>query len=264
MKAAERIGQVLSLFTVSTPERGTSEVAEQIGVANSSAHELLNALAGAGVLRKQAPGRFRLGPRLAALAQVLHTTDDMIAAAQPVLARLATVHGETAHVVELVGRQLAVLTGQGGNRPVRVARDLLNSETPLHAVAAGKLLVAYQPVNQRDQIVETLHLPELTEATITSRARFAAHLDKIREDGYAEALAEWHLDLATCAAPIWSNAGLCAGALSLAVPMSRYELQPRAYRTIVTEAAARISRHLGSAEYEGAVRGAWPIKEAAE
>lgn len=264
MKAAERMGQVLSLFTVSHPERGTSEVAEIIGVANSSAHELLNALAQSGVLRKQAPGRFRLGPRLAALAQVLHNTDDLIAAAQPVLARLATVHGETAHVVELVGRQLAVMTGQGGNRPVRVARDLLNSETPLHAVAAGKLLLAYQPGARRERILETLRLPEFTEATITSRARFTAHLESVLEAGFAEALAEWHADLATCAAPIWSNAGLCVGALSLAVPMSRYELQPRAYRTIVIESAGRISNQLGAAGFNDRLRDGWHGAEVAE
>ncbi|WP_425530045.1 helix-turn-helix domain-containing protein, partial [Stenotrophomonas maltophilia] len=77
MKSTERTAEVLRLFTRTSPELGTSEVARMLGVATSSAHELLNGLADAGLLRKQAPGRFRLGPMITALNQVMASTDLM-------------------------------------------------------------------------------------------------------------------------------------------------------------------------------------------
>ena len=245
MKSAARIGQVLSLFTVTAAERGTGEIAALLGIAHSSAHELLNGLAETGLLQKQAPGRFRLGPMVAVLAQVLANTDGLIEAARPIVARTAEDHGETVHVVALAGRHLAALSAQTGNRPVGVARDVMSSETPLHAVAAGKLLLAQLPTAELLRLLDTLELVSFTDATITARSLLRDELSAIRDRGFAEAVGEWHRDLATCAAPVRSHAGVCIAALSLAVPVSRYALQPRAYRAIVAQAADRISARLG-------------------
>lgn len=245
MKAPERIGQVLAHFTVTAPERATGEIAALLGIANSSAHELLNGLAQTGLLQKQAPGRFRLGPMIAALAQVLANTDGLVEAARPIVARAVADHGETVHVVKLAGRQLATLSAQSGNRPVGVGRNVISSETPLWAVGAGKLLLAYLPTAELLRILETLELTAFTDATMTARSRLRDQLSDIRQDGFAEAVAEWHPDLATCAAPVRSHAGVCVAAFSLAVPLSRYALQPRAYRAIAVQSADRISARLG-------------------
>ena len=256
MKAAERIGQVLALFTVTAPERGTGEIAALLGIANSSAHELLNGLAQTGLLRKQAPGRFRLGPMVAALGQVLANTDGLVEAARPIVARTAEGHGETVHVVELAGTELAVLSSQSGTRPVGVARNVISSETPLHSVAAGKLLLAHVPTAELLRILDALELTAFTDDTVTARSTLRNQLADIRDRGFAEAVGEWHPCLATCAAPIRSHAGDCIAAFSMAVPLSRYLLQPRAYRAIAVEAADRISGRLGwqdAAEPTGAL-----------
>lgn len=245
MKASERIGQVLALFTLTAPERGTAEVASLLGIANSSAHQLLNGLAETGLLRKQAPGRFRLGPMVNALAQVLANTDRLIEAARPVVAKTAADYGETCHVVELAGGRLTALSGQAGHRPVGVARDWISSETPLHAVAAGKLLLAHLATADLLRLLETMPLAGFTPTTVTARSHLRDQLAEIRATGYCAAAGEWHADLATCAAPVRSHAGTCIAAFSIAVPVSRFETQPRAYRTMTLEAADRVSARLG-------------------
>ena len=245
MKAAERIGQVLALFTATAPERSTGEIAALVGIANSSSHELLNGLAQTGLLRKQAPGRFRLGPMVAALAQVLANTDGLVEAARPIIARTAEDHGETVHVFELAGHSLASLSSQSGTRPVGVSRSVLSSESPLHAIAAGNLLLAHLPTADLLRILDTLELTASTDATVTARSTLRNRLAEICEAGFAEVVGEWHPDLATCAAPIRSHAGTCVAVFSMAVPLSRYALQPRAYRAIAVQAADRISARLG-------------------
>ena len=245
MKATERIGQVLALFTITAPERGTSEIASLLNIANSSAHELLNGLAQAGLLQKQMPGRFRLGPMVASLAQVLANTDGLVEAARPVVARTAEEHGETVHVLELASHRLAALSAQTGNRPVGVSRDVISSETPLHAVGAGKLLLSHLPTADLLRTLDLINLTAFTDQTITARSHLRDELSVIREENFAEAVSEWHIDLATCAAPIRSHSGVCIAAFSLAVPVSRYVQQPRAYRAITVQAADRISSRLG-------------------
>jgi DNA-binding IclR family transcriptional regulator len=128
---------------------------------------------------------------------------------------------------------------------VGVSRDVISSETPLHAVAAGKLLLAHLPTADLLRVLNALDLTGFTDVTVTARSSLRNQLADIRESGFADAVGEWHPDLATCAAPIRSHAGVCLAAFSMAVPLSRYMLQPRAYRTIAIQAADRISARLG-------------------
>ena len=245
MKATERIGQTLAFFTAAAPERGTAEIAGLLGVANSSAHQILNGLAAVGLLRKQAPGRFRLGPMVSALGQVLESTDTVIEAARPILARTAADYGETVHVTELVGDKLTALSCREGHQLVSVSKGLYDGEAPLHAVAPGKLLLAQQSAADRDRSLSTLPRVAFTDRTVVQQAVLGDELREIAAAGYCEAVAEWHPDLATCAASIRSQSGRCVAAFALAVPLTRFQAQPRAYRHIVVEAADAVSARLG-------------------
>ncbi|QRG10258.1 IclR family transcriptional regulator (plasmid) [Xanthobacter dioxanivorans] len=245
MKSTERTAKVLRLFTRTSPELGTSEVARMLGVATSSAHELLNGLADAGLLRKQAPGRFRLGPMITALNQVMASTDLMIEAARPVVSDFAHRYGQTCHVVELMDRHLLSLVGQEGTNAVRVSRDIVSPETPVHATAPGRILLAELPTPALLSILGRIELTQNTPRTIAQKSLLRDTLSKVRDAAYAEETGEFLTDLATTAAPIRNHAGLCMGTFCLFIPAGRFEAQPRAYANITREAAHKISTRLG-------------------
>jgi DNA-binding IclR family transcriptional regulator len=101
MRSVRRASEVLDLFSVERPYWGPTEVAAEIGVAKSSAYELLRELARAGLVERMACGRYRLGWRLAGLARTMLQTNRLGTAAIPAAHQLARQLGETVHVAAL-------------------------------------------------------------------------------------------------------------------------------------------------------------------
>lgn len=245
MKATERVVEVLGLFSAIRPERSTAEVAEGLGMAHSSAHELLNGLARTGLLRKRAPGRFRLGPMISSLAEVLASTDLVLEASRESVVEMAETYGETVHVIELMGSRLLSLTGQEGSSQVHVASAIVSADLPVHLVAPGRLLLSHLPVPQVARIVKELGDKTGPDGRKASGEQLLAELAGIRADNYACEAGRYLPDLATVAAPILNHANMCIAAFALFIPNGRYSNEPRAFRNITIQTARKISSRLG-------------------
>ena len=257
MKATDRISQVLALFTPTSPERATADVAAQCGVAVSTAHDLLNGLANAGLLSRQAPGKFRLGPRIAQLSETLHSSDTLIEASRQMVVRTAERYGETCHVFTLSDDRIISMTSSEGHDIVRAARSAITADTPLYATAPGKLLMSSIPLAELSRLLTGFELQALTPATVTQKSILRDQIAHIREDGYADEVGELDPHLATAAARVFNHSGAVVGVLALLVPASRFVEQRRAYRTICIEAARVVSSRLGwQAAEEETVSGA--------
>lgn len=248
MKATDRISQALALFTPTSPERLTADVGRLLGVANSTAHDLLNGLADAGLLTRVAPGRFRLGPKVAQMAATLQSSDTLIEASRGVLVELAHNYGETCHVFVLSDQQLVSMTSTEGIAVVRAARGAVGQETPVYTVAPGKLLMSALPLAELSRLIGNTELLPRSPATITQKSLLRDQVASIRSAEYADEIGEYDQDLATTAAPIRNHSGSVVAALSLLVPASRFERQRRAYRNICIEAARKISTRMGWVE----------------
>ena len=202
MKATDRVVEVLCLFTAIRPERSTAEVAEGLGMAHSSAHELLNGLARTGLLRKRAPGRFRLGPMINSLVEVLASTDLVLEASRESVVEMAETYGETVHVIELMGSRLLSLTGQEGSSQVHVASAIVSANLPVHLVAPGRLLLSHLPAQQVERMVKEFGDETGPAGRTASSEQLLAELADIRADNYACEAGRYLPDLATVAAPI--------------------------------------------------------------
>ena len=89
---------------------GPTEVAAEVGVAKSSAHELLRELERAGLVERMACGRYRLGWRLVGLARTMLQTNGHSATVVPVEHELARQLGETVHLAALDRDRVLYLT----------------------------------------------------------------------------------------------------------------------------------------------------------
>jgi IclR family transcriptional regulator, acetate operon repressor len=245
MKATDRVVELLCLFTALRPELSTSEVAESLEMAHSSAHELLNGLAKTGLIRKRAPGRFRLGPMINSLAEVLASTDLVLEASRESVVEMAETYGETVHIIELMGSRLLSLTGQEGSSQVHVASAIVNGNLPAHLVAPGLLLLSHLPAERLEGTVRELSDVKGPSGKAGSSEQLLAELADIRADNYACEEGRYLPDLATVAAPILNHANMCIAAFALFIPKGRYTNEPRAFRNITNEAARKISLRLG-------------------
>ena len=89
LQTIEKASEVLALFDRERPEWGVREVAEGLGLAKSSAHDLLTSLEQVGLLGKNGEGRYRLGWRLVMLSETLLATTELRREARPILDELA-------------------------------------------------------------------------------------------------------------------------------------------------------------------------------
>src|SRR6187431_2809441 len=89
---------VLDLFSVERPDWGPTEVAEELGIAKSTAHALLTELSSVGLTERLPCGRYRLGWRTVELARTKLATSGPLDAITPTARRLASHFGETVHL----------------------------------------------------------------------------------------------------------------------------------------------------------------------
>ncbi|GKX35261.1 MAG: hypothetical protein MnENMB40S_28790 [Rhizobiaceae bacterium MnEN-MB40S] len=89
MKSADRLAQVLTLFTEISPYHSVGTVSEATGLATSSAHALITGLVEAGILQRHGRRRFCLGPVVIQLADVVGKVPPLRAFASQALAELA-------------------------------------------------------------------------------------------------------------------------------------------------------------------------------
>ncbi len=101
MRGVGRAAEVLDLFTVERPYWGPTEVAAEVGVAKSSAYELLRELAQSGLLERMACGKYRLGWRLVGLARTMLQSNGYSTVVMPAAHTLARQLGETVHLAAL-------------------------------------------------------------------------------------------------------------------------------------------------------------------
>jgi IclR family transcriptional regulator, acetate operon repressor len=201
--------------------RTASNASRALGLPLATTHHLLNTLAAAGMLAKDAKREYHLGPKVGALSDAFQREvfppDYLLGP----LRHVADASGETAHLTAWRHGEIVILTSVEGTQAVRVARLHSGLEGGAHARAAGKLLLALATPQIRDAYLAAHPLEPLTERTILSRDELDAEFERIRERGYAIDEEEFAPDVACVAAPIVVD-GFHIGAYSISAPLRRF------------------------------------------
>ena len=110
---------------------------------------------------------------------------------------------------------------------------------PIHATAAGKVLVAWKSTEEVRHLLP-LQLAPFTPATITDVQSFMDELATVRRQGYSTATGELAVDLAALSAPVRDSRGIVVGAISIAAPVSRVDAAriPHLAQLLLAAAAA--------------------------
>lgn len=220
---------------------GTNEIARRTGINPSTVSRLLATLvAGALVEHVQESGRYRLGPRLVQLGNIVLARLDLRQIARPHLRALVEATGETA-TLSTAGDRDAVTVDfvQSPSSVQSVAQ--LGRPSIAHATATGKVLLAFGGL-----LLPRGTLEAYTERTITTRSELVAELDTIRERGYATNVGEREDDLHAIAAPVWGSDGELAAIIGVQGPAARFDRAAmKAQMEPLLEHARQLSFELG-------------------
>jgi len=232
-------------FSEAEPEMGISALAARLGLAKSTVHRLATTLVEYDMLEQNAEtGKYRLGLALFELGTLVRRKMDVMNEAQAQIHALADATGETLQLAILDHQSVLYIRIRESRLAVRMSTGL-GSRAPAHCTSVGKVLLAYQPAEVVERVIEA-GLPRFTDNTITDPARLREELAGVRLRGYAIDDEEIEVGLRCIAAPIRDHSGSVVAAISVAAPVQR--MTKKAVQSTVlpvTAAAEAISRRLG-------------------
>jgi DNA-binding IclR family transcriptional regulator len=235
----------LLLLLKTRPAIRVSEAAEELGVAQSTAHRLLAMLVYRGFARQDesshayVPGPELLDAGISALTQL-----DIRQKAHPFLLRLASLTGETASLQITEGLEARFVDSVESSATVRVG-SRVGVSLPVYASSGGKVLLAALPPEALDRLLENIDLERITPWGTTSRIELEAELRVVRERGYAVNYRGTREDLVAVAVPVRDPSSRVIAALSIAGPLSRMgDDNYRVHLPMLLDAASELENQL--------------------
>jgi DNA-binding IclR family transcriptional regulator len=247
--SAKRVLNILNLFSIESPEYRVTQAAQSLGMNKSTVARMMSSLEENGVLKRNTENRkYRLGAKVCNWARVFNETLDLKFIAKPYLKRLSMNTGLSSAIMVVDGDKRLCLDATESTHMLRL-QQIPGAHHPLHAGAAGKLLLTYMPEEKRNQILAQSGLPRFTARTITRMIVLQKELDCIRKQGYAVSSGEY-LELAVSLfAPVRDYSGEVVAAIGIAGLISQFTPEEQGkYVGIVTGVAVELSKELG---YQG-------------
>ena len=235
-----KVVALLDAFTPTTPELSLNELAAETGLPVSTTYRLASELVAWGGLERVAGGGYRIGLRMWELGSLAPRGESLREVALPFMSDLYEATRENVHLAVLDGAEVLYVEKLSGRRamPVRTRRG---GRLPLHATAAGKVLLAYAPESLFRETVAA-GLRRYTAHTIIAPGHLRRALTEIRRSGIGYAREELTVGSLSVASAILDGEGDALAAVSVTLRSGRGDL--RRLGPAVHTAAISISRGL--------------------
>lgn len=223
-----------------------SDIARQLGLAPSTTHRLLGALAARRLVEADpATQGWSIGPGAVRLGAAFLRRGGLAERARPALDRLAAESGETAALAVPDADAALVVAEAAGPATLRVVLAP-GTRLPLHASAAGKALIAHLPLARVEALLGAGPLPALTPQSLTDQGALTADLATLRHAGWLSERDESVPGQSAVAAPVFAGLGDPVAALTLAGPSLRLDARRiEALGPTIAAAAAALGAALG-------------------
>lgn len=247
--AVVRAFDILELFLDSDVPLSTPEITKRLGLPRTTVHELVHTLVERGYLAPAAerPGHWQLGLRAYQLGARYRENLDLTTEARAVATEVAARCAETVHVGILDGTDVIYVAKVDSTHTVRMV-SAVGRRLPAHCTAVGKALLAALPDEEL-----AARLPQdgaLTAMTPRSRTHvddLYLDLEDARRTGVAREICESNPDVACVASPVRDSTGHVVAALSISVPLLRWDdRRERELAELVVEGAETLSARLGA------------------
>lgn len=223
VQSVERALDVLEALAEHGGEAALSEIAARTGLPYGTIHRLLRTLLARGYVRQESDRRYALGGGLVRLGGI---AESMVGVwAQPYLAKMVELSGETANLAVLEGDFIVYVAQVPSPRRLRMFAEVGRRVLP-HSTAVGKVLLAGRPAAEAMAVFERTGMPRRTPNTITDLPAMLAELGAVKARGYAMDLGEEELDVHCLAVPVLDGERVVA-AMSVSGPAGRIDALDR-------------------------------------
>ena len=238
--------RLLTSFSGAEDELGITTLATRLRLAKSTVHRLAATLTGSGFLEQNGDtGKYRLGMALFELGALVRRRMDVANEGRPKLRELLEKTGETVQMGVVDHLSVLYVYEMESPRAIRMAAAV-GGRAPLHCTAVGKALLAYQPQEFVDRVLEA-GLTAYTGKTLVKREAVLAMLSEVRSREHAVDDEESESGLRAIAAPIRNYNGAVIAAVAVAAPVQR--MNKRALQTCVPAVIATANAVSGRLGY---------------
>ncbi|HEX7759374.1 MAG TPA: IclR family transcriptional regulator [Caulobacteraceae bacterium] len=229
-----RAAEMLRLLKVNPAGLTQAEIAGHLGLARTTVHRILNALADEGLVEPSGSGsRHRLGHEIIYMAEAVRS--GLVTEIHPLLQNLSDEIHETVDLSVLERAQLTFIDQVVAPQRLRLV-GVIGANFPLYCTANGKAILASLPPRTLDRMLPS-RLEALTPNTITSPDALRRELDQVRKRGVAIDREE-HSEGICAVGVALLGSPLGQAALSVPIPAQRFEEK----REIAIEALLRTAK----------------------
>lgn len=199
--------QVLDVLRQANGYLSLSDIAAETGLDGSTAHRLLQTLTESGyAVRDDVQKRYLPGPRGLSPLSLFHPLTQLRREASSTLHSLQQKTGYTSALALFVGQERLIVDFVQGAHPLSPYYESW-LKSPLHGSASGRLLLAWMPESEREQLLGAGPFEAYTSETITDPAALAGELNSVRLQGYAVSRDDYYHGLLAIGAPLVDQVG---------------------------------------------------------
>jgi DNA-binding IclR family transcriptional regulator len=246
IQSLQRAFAILEAVAASPEGINLADLAKQVGLHTSTAFHLVKTMAQLGyVSQVRDSKRYRVGSRLFTLAAGALEENELLALATPVLDRLTSETGESAHFAIRSGNQIVVIARTSGQGLLQLA-DRAGAPRPAHATALGKVLLSALEPAQIREFFGAEPLRKFTPKTVVEVDALVREIQEVRKTGIGYDDGEFDAEVRCVAVPVHDFTGRVAGAIGISGAVWRLSLPSlQAKSQQVREAARLLSSELG-------------------
>ncbi len=224
IQSADRIFAILEALA----EHGSMRIidlSELLDLHKSTVHRLLASLISMGyVTQNELTGAYALTYKLVEMAGKILKNADILNLIRPYAEQLSNSCDETIHFVKKTGNNVLYLE-KLESQSVKARSFRLSSQVgltrPMYCSGVGKVILAYLPETEVEQIWNSSDIVKKTAFTITDFKEFKKELRQIRSRGYALDNEENELGIRCIAVPVFDYHETPQYALSISTLVSR-------------------------------------------
>ncbi|MBW3656326.1 MAG: IclR family transcriptional regulator [Gemmatimonadetes bacterium] len=217
--------QVLEALNTAGRAVGLTDLAHLAGIDRSGVQRITHTLRVLGYLRQDPTTKaFRLSGRMLEFGHTVLATDQVRERAQKHLEALNRRTGETVNLMELERDEIVYVARWPSVHAVSV--DLhVGSRLPAFCTAAGRAILSQMDPADALVRLKAARCTAMTPYTVTHLSALRALLDQARDDGYALNNQEAFIGDVSVAAALVDAHGQPVGAINIAVPTPRWQMQ---------------------------------------
>lgn len=249
-KSLKKAFSVLDMFDSERVKLSATDIADELGVTQSSLFPILYTLEEFGYIYRDENKKYSLGLRFLEKGNIILQNMDLRSTAKPFLKDMAKSLQGNAHLAMLHGNDVMYLEREEGHMSVSI-NNIIGRKVPVYCTALGKVLLANTSESKLESYLEGANLEPYTQNTITDKDELQDELHKVRSRGYAIDNEEFQQGSLCVAAPVRDYTGTTLSAISISLSKSDYpDLDLTRPTSKVTEIAEKISQELGGSMYQ--------------